>query len=619
MANTITLKEIPAPANPSATLVAGGSLVDGTTYYYRVVGYGPSTGHYGGNSGKFWWSIPCTEVSATCDAVNKSIKLYWDDPGDCVAYMIYRTTVSGDYAFTSAHLVKANASSSVMYAAREGYEATASGAGWEWTDDGTKTLTTAPLMTDGVPCFEVKNLDTDELTPEDLYDWAVTNGKTYIFQLIETVTGAGAIGLKMTASMRTPEPVNTTNRVTFVIPERFVFIQIWGKHWFMNYSHIKTGNNTTFPTRGGIWIMAGGHYCGCYGSVTMYEAMFCGSAVPTYDLLFLNRSHGMHLYPQTGYTATLYDTIYDPETLGRITGSGEYDFKNVCLYPGSTEGFGPYNIIALDKITVKYVLGWHYAVRQAKITNSDFVYGWTYDVNSYNYNNNDKQSFLDNCTFPSGGAPTNRAYVRGGIYTSWIWLYERYPLDLTIVDRNGDAIQGATVELREGDDTVIWQDEGEYVNSTITTTTTDWTVSDGTAFTVGKYYRIVNEIIKVTAINGNVLTVTRAQKGTTARPYSAGMWMFFEEEELTTDANGETDRIWMYKRSWKVDQSAYGSIQWVVPDVHKNYTLLTLTVKKSGYITETLKFDPFGEKDYRIVLNKVLDINTSKRIKIITQ
>ena len=90
MAKGYSFRENPKPVNCTATPVAGGTLTNGVTYYYRVMGtYGPSNNYWYGKS-----KIG-DEFTGTADATNKSMSISFDSPlGENVYYRIFRATVT---------------------------------------------------------------------------------------------------------------------------------------------------------------------------------------------------------------------------------------------------------------------------------------------------------------------------------------------------------------------------------------------------------------------------------------------------------------------------------------------------------------------------------------------
>jgi len=105
MANQIVMSRFPAPTLAAPTGVAGGSLVNGTTYYYKVVpwrGLGGTTGTLANSAYYYHNGLESNEVSFTADATNKSCSLSWDNvSGTATFWLIFRTTTSGSYARTT--------------------------------------------------------------------------------------------------------------------------------------------------------------------------------------------------------------------------------------------------------------------------------------------------------------------------------------------------------------------------------------------------------------------------------------------------------------------------------------------------------------------------------------
>lgn len=94
MAITVTLP-IQAPTGLTATLVAGGSLLANTTYYYVVIAYDQ---HYTSPNGVIPYHSPLSEESSfTTDNINKSVKINWTNVAGATRYQILISTTSGNY------------------------------------------------------------------------------------------------------------------------------------------------------------------------------------------------------------------------------------------------------------------------------------------------------------------------------------------------------------------------------------------------------------------------------------------------------------------------------------------------------------------------------------------
>ena len=97
---------------------------------------------------------------------------------------------------------------------------------------------------------------------------------------------------------------------------------------------------------------------------------------------------------------------------------------------------------------------------------------------------------------------------------------------------------------------------GAVLDETITDVETAWDVSDGTKFTVGEYLHITNndpdsEVVKVTGIAADVLTVTRAQQGTSALAFDSAFALRryncisgVADGDCLVSFTASTDRYW---------------------------------------------------------------------------
>lgn len=94
MAATFTFTDLATPTTVTATAVSGGTLaVD--QYYYKVIAvFSTSTSTNTFYEGK---SLASSEVTATTDSTNKTVRLTWDAVSGAGGYKVYRATTSGVY------------------------------------------------------------------------------------------------------------------------------------------------------------------------------------------------------------------------------------------------------------------------------------------------------------------------------------------------------------------------------------------------------------------------------------------------------------------------------------------------------------------------------------------
>lgn len=97
MAKTYSFQDMTKPSNCVATPVAGGTLVSGVRYYYRVIG----TREASGATGSYWVGKTQTseEFSGVADVTNKSMQISFTQPAGegVLTYRIFRSTTPNGY------------------------------------------------------------------------------------------------------------------------------------------------------------------------------------------------------------------------------------------------------------------------------------------------------------------------------------------------------------------------------------------------------------------------------------------------------------------------------------------------------------------------------------------
>lgn len=177
-------------------------------------------------------------------------------------------------------------------------------------------------------------------------------------------------------------------------------------------------------------------------------------------------------------------------------------------------------------------------------------------------------------------------------------------LKIKVIDKDGNPIQGATVTCTDANgNSALFVATTAKNNESFSLTDTILTVTDGTQFSVGDYIRFQygQEIMKVTAVNGNNLTVERAKLGSKAARYNRTVdYVYKQVSSLTTDENGEVDCGYLYRYVLFPTEKING-LFWVnaaLPDTHiangyltkTDHTPHTVTISKDGYQTKTIKY-----------------------------
>jgi hypothetical protein len=80
---SVTIYKLPDVTGITHTLLTGGTLATGTTYYYRIVQhqqrYGPDSTSYDGGRVDYT-SDPSIEYSFTTNSAQTSVQIDWDPP-----------------------------------------------------------------------------------------------------------------------------------------------------------------------------------------------------------------------------------------------------------------------------------------------------------------------------------------------------------------------------------------------------------------------------------------------------------------------------------------------------------------------------------------------------------
>lgn len=174
MAKSITFTDIPKISNPSATAVAGGSLLPNTTYYYRIYKI-----HQSGSPSSYGRSIISDEFSVTTDAVNKTARITFQSPKVAgQGYLIFRFTTPGQMnininAVTFWPTDNAHNSGGTVTFDDTGYAATTGNTFLEDRDNPHGRL------------VATGSTSSDKFTIEDLYNADIANGWGVILKLDE--------------------------------------------------------------------------------------------------------------------------------------------------------------------------------------------------------------------------------------------------------------------------------------------------------------------------------------------------------------------------------------------------------------------------------------------------
>ena len=517
----ITVTELQPVTSPSATAVAGGSLAATTTYYYKIVVFETtSQGPNGQNSFHLAFAAPSAEVSATTTGTNKSIQLSWTLPAKitpATSYLhclIYRTTTAGDYSFSTAKLIRGTAANL----------ATAVNAPVTFTDDGSRTLDTSYMYTDGIPYVVVSGGSSGTpLNEEDLYQAYVTAGNQAKFA--SRTLAPGLSGFYSTYDFKGIITASGTNYFTI---RRGRTVNLLGR-WLLGtgtFFYMGTSNTygTNAPGLGAVLNVMGtttDASNGPAGILALYNSTIN-------DLTGLI---GDAATWQWGPRPALNTLRGDDATTPSIV-------KNCRYYSQGSNNTISGNIV-LDNVIYEGAPRIELAASMIPTINGTSFYG----QGLYSFGNN--YTLLTNCSqyvvsgglewFFHGGSTTNLRFIDLVNYTptneppkgsainnpSGTIYLRRWTLDTKIKDVAGANIQNAKLSIQNGSgyDEVFVNTGLTVSTTTIALADTTFSVSATAGLAINDYIKVEAEVMKITNIAGLVLTVLRGQLGTVANTW----------------------------------------------------------------------------------------------------
>jgi hypothetical protein len=538
MAKHFNLIQVATPTSLTPSLQAGGGLTPGVTYYYRVI----AVRYY--NSKVIALSAPCAEVSETPDASNKTIALTWDAMPNASGYIVQRTTTSGSYPVNGNNSFSLYGRSYSTYI----YATTLT----NLTDDGGAVsrvrFTSANIdFSQEFPALVAYGDSTsDIITLSDLLDeptfsgfiniiappglqalnystWRdeapyVVFGTIYIYTCTFNLRGMLLCygNLYMDTDVKVQIGDATYNYTPYIItlsPYSLVYTNDNDDYAGMFNYQQRLGEASGSFARNLVKrpIMSKAKYLGNYS--TPFDNGFATNVTLTDSIVGLNATNLMPFYPLVSYNNIFEGVRQNAARLqdSTIRYSGE----------GISQRWNS-NLIAI----------------RCKIYNSsyDLVWGSTYGCAE------------KDCIFQAKGQTDNQPYY-GCQCSSASYLghslLRQNSFTLKVMDQDGNPVSGAEVTLADAlNNSDIWEDSLATYSSSLNSTdvSSSLTVSDGTKFDIGKVIRleVYGELLLVTNIVGNVLTVTRGFGGTDKRATTTGGCnrVLKQVAALTTGADG---------------------------------------------------------------------------------
>ena len=473
-----------------------------------------------------------------------------------------------------------------------------------YADSGLKYL---PFFHEGLPTIHITGgTDADPITPQNIYDWLVAQGKTYCIDIVpvfgqatgDWVNSAGnEIGQYFQWRFNLMELTNT--EVHLAITNNVVVYHLAGKLYLTGNGNFRMGKikttagmNKQRTYDGGVYIAnkSYAYYSGFTSTANfyIYDSYFSGKVDPYTNNSWCNRD-GYFQCTQSG-DAKIYDSIY--RSTGRFSAlydivSSRMQIPNCeisSLNPDATISYGVFDTY----------LRHYYPYADNVYPDVIFVQNYSYSVYMYaNYVGTHKTIF-QHFISPTWERDDPQIYRR--VHTNSepadVFVMESFTFDLTVLDDDNNPIDGATVTLKDaqGNSQLLTKTTtytaGSQYNKTDTSITTG-----GAAPSVGSKYRIGMERISVDS-GSNPYTVTRAVDNTTANYFGVGnqkLYFWLVNPSLDTNASGQLTQTFPMARYWyEYDAAAGSGVN--ITDTEQSFNPFILTISKPGYLTYKKKF-----------------------------
>jgi hypothetical protein len=184
-------------------------------------------------------------------------------------------------------------------------------------------------------------------------------------------------------------------------------------------------------------------------------------------------------------------------------------------------------------------------------------------------------------------------------------------INLKVLDEDENALENVKITVQDKNDKDCLFEETATIFSTTVTTRTDTSITTNVlGLEVGSYYRIGNEIIKITGYTGGTtFTIDRAQFGTTAGIYGSWRTYFYKMNEyLETDSNGNTDFLVTSDKynGYAINPTAV--LNKIDTLSKESQSPFTLTLSKAGYETLIIKGNINEDLNCKYTLKKQIPV-----------
>lgn len=494
-------------------------------------------------------------------------------------------------------------------------------------EDTQLTCDSLALPTNGLPCLVLEGgTEVDPITPQDIYDYLVSVGKTQYIDVIpcyptgEWVNSSGNdVCAVFNFKFSLADASDGSN--WFKIPGGVAVYQAQAKHCFRGKTVFGEPSSSGYTTTGcaliGNWpdsdysCLAYGY--SSYGPAYMYASIV---GVPFKGATHLTRQRSLaDPRHQVSGSAYLEDSYWQDN--GRFNNSCTmYNSRVICSVP---EVGGNANGVGWDLVNAKFDSTLSTSTNSGENTHKGLILTnrGTYDYRIRNYGVSDcllTYHVVDNVFLRS----TPSIQFHSSLTTATDWdavLLEEYTTVLKIIDENNNPIENAVVTIVDKDNKIAIFDSTSttYTESNPGRTGTSISVNSGKTLDTGSYYRVGNEIIYVSSGSGTgPYTIVRGQDGSSALKFGKSStrrsYFYKRYNSVLSDSNGVVSVQLNHSYYQMLDLTSGGAINTYHTPTRVLRSPFKIVISKSGYETYVMPYVADTNRDLVISLKSVVPV-----------
>lgn len=493
-------------------------------------------------------------------------------------------------------------------------------------EDTSNTASTAPFYADGVPCLVLSGgEETNPITPQDIYEYLIGAGKGYCIDVIPVFpTGQwldsagydtiGVFNFKFSVS----DASDGSN--WFKVPGGVMVWQTLAKLCLRGKLVMGEKDATLgYTTRGAVWggtAMTSFYHCLSYGNINYGPTYIYGSMMGQ-NFAGATALTNSNCPSDPAYQATgkieVYDSVF--KSGGRL--NNPYKIRNSRMMLSGEVG-GDTNASDVENASFNTLI--RNSLTSGEFTYNNFILNPTnansdFYINGYGATADFTITFhCNNPIYTRVGGPKFQTLTSLGSQRWDAVLLESFTTRIKVVDKDGNAIEGAriTVTDKDGKKAIFDQSSTTFTVSNQGKTGTSVSVNTGKSLEVGAYYKAGDEIILVQSGSGTgPYTIARSQDGSSAnnlgQSTSKENYFYKRYDYIDTDSDGEVSLLLNQYISKLYDQNPTGSTSNITTNMtRESRGPFTIIIIKEGYETYTNIYNADEKRDLVIELKDIV-------------